>query len=72
MEHRDPVLRQELVEQAAAMLHPADVHHRRHGRRQHRVNGKQQRRDKQEGELQRFGNPTSIAVSVAGISSRRP
>ena len=59
MEHRDPVLRQELVQQAAAHVadHPKGVHHRCHGGRQHGVNGKQQRRDKQEGELQRLGDP---------------
>ena len=59
MEHRDPVLRQELVEQAAAEItyHATHVHDRRHGRRQHRVNGEQQRRDEQEGELQRLGDP---------------
>lgn len=59
MEHWDPVLRQELIEQAAAEVayHPADVHHRRHSRRQHRVNGEQQRRDEEEGELQRLGDP---------------
>ena len=52
-------MRQELVEQAAAEIahHPADVHYRRHGRRQHRVDGEQQRRDEQEGELQRLGDP---------------
>ena len=59
MEHWDPVLRQELIEQAAAEVahHAADVHHRRHGRRQHRVNGEQQRRDEEEGELQRLSDP---------------
>ena len=53
VEHGDPVLRQELVEQAAAKVayHAADIHHRRHSGRQHRMDGKQQRRDKQEGEL---------------------
>ncbi|MNL56847.1 hypothetical protein D3C87_1803680 [compost metagenome] len=59
MEHRDPVLRQELVEQTAAHVadHAEDVHHGRHRCRQHRVNGEQQRGDKQESELQRFGDP---------------
>ena len=58
MEHRDPVLRQELVQQTAPHVphHPEGIHHRRHRCGQHGVDGKQQRRDKQEGELQRFGN----------------
>ena len=51
-------MRQELVQQAAAHVpdHAEGVHHRCHGGRQHGVNGKQQRRDKQEGEFERFGN----------------
>ena len=59
VEHGDPVLRQELVEQTAAHVadDPEQVHHGRHGGSQQGMDGEQQGRDEEEGELERLGDP---------------